>query len=155
MDQNQENNQSSHSGMSLSRDDEQKVPDSHQAALHRKHSGLGIASTTMAVTAIVSTIVLLVMLINIFSTVDLEFIANQDPEELEEQVLELFENNPQLPLVLTSFTFVAGMLVIGGILGLVGFLRKGRKKLFIHLGITLNSIGVSLIIFIGLLSFFM
>lgn len=119
-----------------------------------KHSGLGIASFTIAILAIILTIVVSTMITNIVSSVDIENFNIEDQTALEQQLVEILEDNPELPAVFMLFFLIGILALIGGVLGIIGLFIKQRKKLFAILGTILNFLGIPILgIFILAIAF--
>ena len=93
------------------------------AAAAPTHSGLGIASFILGVIAGIAMIALIVVA---------AAMSAQAPGG------ELDENSPGAITVGCSLIIAAGMALLGLILGIVGAIQQGRKKLFSVLGIVFN-----------------
>lgn len=108
-----------------------------------RHSGLGIASFTMAILSIILTIVIITMIIGIASNADIfNNLDLENPTITQDDLEQVLDEYPELPVLFMSFFLVGGLVVIGGILGLIGLFIKERKKLFAVLGTILNFFGI-------------
>jgi uncharacterized membrane protein len=115
-----------------------------------RHSGLGIASFIVAILAIILTIVLSTMIANIASNIDITNFDVEDQTVFQQQLEEILEDNPELPIIFMLFFLIGGLALVGGILGIIGIFIKQRKKLFAILGTILNFLGIPVILIIAL-----
>ncbi len=96
------------------------------------HSGFGIASFVMSLTALALAILTTFLLV----PVAVEWTQISDPNMAAREPFP----NPVPPLILAPFLLAAVALItlIGGILGIVGLARKNTKKVFAVLGVVFN-----------------
>lgn len=119
-----------------------------------KHSGVGIASFIIAILAIVSSILSLVLIISgvagaiTNSGIDLNTLS--DPEAVNNLLLgdELSAGMTSLIIGSLLIFFSIGIAFVGTILGLISVFQKNRKKVFGILGLIFNAL-----IFVGFIFF--
>lgn len=120
-----------------------------------KHSGLGIASFTIGLIAILMSISLTIY---IFGSL-VNFLSGEqfqpDPALMEAEIMRMLENNPFLLAVFPLFLMAGLLHVIGAVLGLIGLFQEGRKKFFSGFGLGLNALPIVGFIFIFLLGLFL
>ncbi|WP_372661998.1 hypothetical protein [Cohnella sp.] len=105
-----------------------------------KHSGLGIASFVMAVVSIISVVgITIAIIVWVSNTIDFTTFldASGKPTMTEEELISTI--TPILGyLVLFPLIFV--VIAVGLILGIVGLVRQGYKKVFAIIGTVLNGL---------------
>lgn len=104
-----------------------------EVVLRPKHSGLGIASFSLFGGMAVLFIILLVVFVSKITSLDLS-----DPDAIASQVEEM----PELGVI--SFLMFGTLIgnLIGLVLGIIGLVQKGRKKIFAILGTIFNGLVV-------------
>lgn len=119
-----------------------------------KHSGPGIASFVLALVAVLTVVIGIVLSVAaVASSADL---AGATQEEIEAELLE-GGGGEVAGLIGAGLLMIAsiGFAVIGLILGIIGVVMKNRKKVFGIIGLILNALivlSVVLLISIGLLA---
>ena len=119
-------------------DDDYERPKRRRRRRTLLHSGPGIVSTALGVLAI------LVIFLTIVAAGAMA--AKND---------DLPDNDPRIITVGAFVLAGAGLAVVGGILGLVGVLVRGRNKLFAAVGLSVNGcvvLGVVLLCILGALA---
>lgn len=119
-----------------------------------KHSGLGIASFSLAIVAIIMSLVLTVI---VFGTL-INFIGDQafDPANqqlMNEELMRMLDENPILLIAFPLFLVAGLIFLIGAVLGLIGLFQDDRRKIFAGIGTTLNVVPILLLILILILGF--
>lgn len=130
--------------------DQQAIPTGeHTAATGqhgavKKHSGIGIASFTLGIIAIVMSIALTIYIFgNLANFLLSQQIDPNNAQLMEEAITKLLETNPFLLVVFPLFLVAGLMHVIGAILGLVGLFQDHRKKFFAGFGLGLNILPIA------------
>jgi len=130
----------------MNQDNEEQINE-QQMKTNEPHSGLGIASFTIAIVSFIISVVLLVFIIN--AVMDMDTFKNMDldnPTMDPQEFQEAFEDHPQILTLFMSFLAVGALVLIGAILGIVGLFIKGRRKLFAILGTIFNILGFPVVL---------
>ncbi|RJE84632.1 hypothetical protein D3P07_22125 [Paenibacillus sp. 1011MAR3C5] len=121
-----------------------------QGPIVKKHSGLGIASFVLALVALLTFILSIILIASSLP----ELMNMTSPEEFQQRIID---NNGEgfEGLVIGSFIiFLAvGIAFIGFVLGIIGLFMKNRKKVFSIIGTVLNgliTIGSIFMLILGL-----
>lgn len=127
------------------------APASSTGPQQLKHSGIGIASFTLGIVAIIMSIALTIYLFVGLAS----FLAGQDlatdPEILEQELLSMVEQNPMMLAAFPLFLVAGVMHLIGAVLGLIGLFQDDRKKFFAGFGLGLNALPIVGFIFLLLI----
>lgn len=106
-----------------------------------KHAGLGIASFTLGLIAILISILLTIYIFGSLAS----FLSNIDidPSNLSQKdFMVMLETNPFLIATFPLFLVTGLLHVIGAILGLIGLFQDNRKKMISGIGLVLNALPI-------------
>lgn len=108
-----------------------------QGPIVQKHSGLGITSFIMALAAVITFILAIILIVSGVSG----FMDASSPEEIQNQILE--GNGEGFGAMIAGGLIVLlsiAISFIGLVLGIIGAVMKNRKKVFSIIGIVLNGL---------------
>lgn len=115
------------------------------------HSGLGIASSIIAASALLLFVISIICLL----ATDLGVLATVIDEQMSDDELTriILDEAPLLIAGILILLFTSFVTFIGAVLGLAGLFQPNRKRLFAILGTLVNGVSVLFFLFIGLAAF--